>query len=99
MLSSVRPLMRQNDSRRPVWEFADRVQITKASRVAGERKTPPDGNQLVSAMTSGVVPDLFQNTPAPGTGLHPKASDLGAPHCSDPMRPEKDPSRHFLVLA
>src|SRR5215471_11865299 len=28
MLSSVRPLMRQGDSRRPVWEFADRVQIT-----------------------------------------------------------------------
>src|SRR5262252_5231439 len=28
MLSSVRPLMRQDDSRRPVWEFADRVQIT-----------------------------------------------------------------------
>jgi len=28
MLSSVRPLMRQKDSRRPVWEFADRVQIT-----------------------------------------------------------------------
>src|SRR3984893_16723977 len=28
MLSSVRPLMRQEDSRRPVWEFADRVQIT-----------------------------------------------------------------------
>src|SRR5215472_11896699 len=25
MLSSVRPLMRQGDSRRPVWEFADRV--------------------------------------------------------------------------
>jgi hypothetical protein len=50
-------------------------------------------------MTSGVVPDLFQNTPAPGTALHPKASDLAAPHCLDPMRPEKDPSRHFLVLA
>src|SRR5215468_2549601 len=28
MLSSVRPLTRQEDSRRPVWEFADRVQIT-----------------------------------------------------------------------
>src|SRR5215467_7426742 len=28
MLSSVRPLMRQDDSRRPVWEFADWVQIT-----------------------------------------------------------------------
>jgi len=28
MLSSVRPLMRQEDSRRPVWEFADWVQIT-----------------------------------------------------------------------
>src|SRR5262245_9331365 len=28
MLSSVRPMMRQEDSRRPVWEFADRVQIT-----------------------------------------------------------------------
>src|SRR6516165_10278087 len=28
MLSSVRPVMRQEDSRRPVWEFADRVQIT-----------------------------------------------------------------------
>ena len=30
MLSSVRPLMRQDDSRRPVWEFADRVQITQS---------------------------------------------------------------------
>src|SRR5262249_30766606 len=30
MLSSVRPLMRQEDSRRPVWEFADRVQITRS---------------------------------------------------------------------
>ena len=30
MLSSVRPSMRQEDSRRPVWEFADRVQITQA---------------------------------------------------------------------
>jgi len=29
MLSSVRPLTRQEDSRRPVWEFADRVQITQ----------------------------------------------------------------------
>src|SRR6516164_11187454 len=28
MLSSVRPWMRQEDSRRPIWEFADRVQIT-----------------------------------------------------------------------
>ena len=28
MLSSVRPWMRHDDSRRPVWEFADRVQIT-----------------------------------------------------------------------
>ena len=28
MLSSVRPWMRQEDSRRPVWEFADWVQIT-----------------------------------------------------------------------
>ena len=28
MLSSVRPLTRQEDSRRPVWEFAGRVQIT-----------------------------------------------------------------------
>src|SRR5215471_15552314 len=30
MLSSVRPLMRQEDSRRPVWEFAGRVQITQS---------------------------------------------------------------------
>src|SRR5215831_8041542 len=30
MLSSVRPMMRQEDSRRPVWEFADRVQITQS---------------------------------------------------------------------
>jgi len=30
MLSSVRPSMRQEDSRRPVWEFADRVQITRS---------------------------------------------------------------------
>src|ERR1700751_4126535 len=30
MLPSVRPLMRQEDSRRPVWEFADRVQITRS---------------------------------------------------------------------
>src|SRR6516165_5010417 len=30
MLSSVRPLMRQEDSRRPVWEFADWVQITRS---------------------------------------------------------------------
>src|SRR6516162_642227 len=30
MLSSVRPLMRQDDSRRPVWEFADRIQITRS---------------------------------------------------------------------
>jgi hypothetical protein len=30
MLSSVRPVMRQEDSRRPVWEFADRVQITRS---------------------------------------------------------------------
>jgi hypothetical protein len=30
MLSSVRPLMRQDDSRRPVWEFADRVHITQS---------------------------------------------------------------------
>jgi hypothetical protein len=29
MLSSVRPLMRQDDIRRPVREFADRVQITQ----------------------------------------------------------------------
>src|SRR6516162_4371757 len=28
MLSSVRPWMRQDDSRRPVWQVADRVQIT-----------------------------------------------------------------------
>jgi len=28
MLSSVRPWVRQEDSRRPVWEFADRVQFT-----------------------------------------------------------------------
>jgi hypothetical protein len=30
MLSSVRPLMRQEASRRPVWEFADQVQITRS---------------------------------------------------------------------
>src|SRR6516164_7292762 len=30
MLSSVRPLMRHEDSRRPVWEFADWVQITRS---------------------------------------------------------------------
>jgi hypothetical protein len=30
MLSSVRPLTRQEDSRRPVWEFADQVQITQS---------------------------------------------------------------------
>src|SRR5215831_13540009 len=30
MLSSVRPLMRQDDRRRPVWEFADRVHITQS---------------------------------------------------------------------
>ena len=30
MLSSVRPSMRQEHSRRPVWEFADRVQITQS---------------------------------------------------------------------
>jgi hypothetical protein len=30
MLSSVRPLMRQEESRRPVWEFADRIQITQS---------------------------------------------------------------------
>jgi hypothetical protein len=30
MPSSVRPSMRQKDSRRPVWEFADQVQITQA---------------------------------------------------------------------
>lgn len=30
MLSSVRPSMRQEDSRRPVWEFADWIQITWA---------------------------------------------------------------------
>jgi hypothetical protein len=30
MLSSVRPWMRHDDSRRPVWEFADRVQITQS---------------------------------------------------------------------
>ena len=30
MLSSVRPWMRHDDSRRPVWEFADRVQITRS---------------------------------------------------------------------
>jgi len=30
MLSSVRPLMRQEHSRRPVWEFADWVQITRS---------------------------------------------------------------------
>jgi hypothetical protein len=30
MLSSVRPVMRREDSRRPVWEFADRVQITRS---------------------------------------------------------------------
>jgi len=30
MLSSVRPLMRQGDSRRPVSEFADRVQINQS---------------------------------------------------------------------
>jgi hypothetical protein len=30
MLSSVRPWMRQEDSRRPVWEFADQVQITRS---------------------------------------------------------------------
>jgi len=37
MLSSVRPLMRQNDGRRPVWEFADQVQITQAcSRHCGK---------------------------------------------------------------
>jgi len=30
MLSSVRPMMRQDDSRRPVWEFADWVQITQS---------------------------------------------------------------------
>src|SRR6516162_10451108 len=30
MLSSVRPSMRQEDSRRPVWEFADRVHITQS---------------------------------------------------------------------
>src|SRR6516162_3985121 len=29
-LSSVRPWMRQEHSRRPVWEFADRVQITRS---------------------------------------------------------------------
>src|SRR6516162_1631965 len=33
MLSSVRPLMRQEDSRRPVWEFADRVFLGKGFRV------------------------------------------------------------------
>ena len=30
MLSSVRPWMRHEDSRRPVWEFADQVQITRS---------------------------------------------------------------------
>ena len=30
MLSSVRPLMLQEDSRRPVWEFADWVHITQS---------------------------------------------------------------------
>ena len=30
MLSFVRPWMRQEHSRRPVWEFADRVQITRS---------------------------------------------------------------------
>src|SRR5262249_55445308 len=30
MLSSVRPLMRQEVSRRPVWEFANRVHITRS---------------------------------------------------------------------
>ena len=30
MLSPVRPLMRQEHSRRPVWEFADWVQITRS---------------------------------------------------------------------
>jgi hypothetical protein len=30
MLSSVRPWMRHEHSRRPVWEFADRVQITRS---------------------------------------------------------------------
>src|SRR6516164_3467735 len=30
MLSSVLPLTRQEDSRRPVWEFADQVQITQS---------------------------------------------------------------------
>ena len=30
MLSSVRPWMRREDSRRPVWEFAARVQITRS---------------------------------------------------------------------
>src|SRR5262249_62036930 len=30
MLSSVRPVTRQEDSRRPVWEFAGRVQITRS---------------------------------------------------------------------
>src|SRR5215469_13505111 len=30
MLSSVRPLMRQEVSRQPVWEFADRVHITRS---------------------------------------------------------------------
>src|SRR5215472_1052138 len=30
MLSSVRPLMRREDSRRPVWEFAGRIQITRS---------------------------------------------------------------------
>src|ERR1700758_4171922 len=30
MLSSVRPSMRQENSRRPVWEVADRVQINRS---------------------------------------------------------------------
>src|SRR5215469_2554749 len=47
MLSSVRPLMRQEDSRRPVWEFADRVQITRSVLEAFLRANRNDDDMRV----------------------------------------------------
>jgi hypothetical protein len=64
----------------------------------GREETRPASHAHRSGRTTleaGVPPP----SSPPGTGLHPEKSDLAAPRCLDPMRPEKDPSRHFLVLA
>ena len=74
MLSSVRPSMRQEHSRRPVWEFADRVQITQSvleqpraimrTFYVIETESSADRNSMLA---SGATPSARDTQPGPPT--------------------------------